>query len=43
MPLKKGKSKHTIQANTKKLIQEGYKPRQAYAIAQSEARKSRKK
>lgn len=43
MPLKKGKSKKTIQSNTRKLIDEGYPSRQAFAIANSNARKGKKK
>ena len=43
MPLKKGKSKETIQANIKEEIHAGKKPSQAAAIAYSVARKSRKK
>lgn len=39
MPLKKGSSKKTIEANTEKLIHEGYPSKQAYAIANSEARR----
>jgi len=42
MPLKKGKSKKTIEANVKKLIDEGYPPKQAVAIAYERAGKSRK-
>jgi hypothetical protein len=37
MPLKKGKSRKVINKNTETLIEEGYKPDQAYAIANSEA------
>lgn len=43
MPLKKGRSKKTIEDNTKKLISEGYPAKQAYAIANSEAKRSKKK
>jgi len=43
MPLKKGSSTKTIQANTKELIASGRPPDQAYAIANSEANKSKKK
>lgn len=43
MPLEKGKSKKTIQHNTEKLIREGRSPQQAYAIANREAGKPRKK
>lgn len=38
MPLKKGKSKKTVQANTAELIRSGRKPDQAYAIAKKKAR-----
>lgn len=41
MPLKKGSSKKVIQENTKKLIEEGYKSAQAYAIANNKAGKSK--
>jgi hypothetical protein len=43
MPLKKGKSKKVIQSNTEELIRSGRDPKQAYAIAQSVARKKGKK
>jgi hypothetical protein len=44
MPLKQGKSKKAIQSNIKKLIhQENKPPKQAVAIAYSEARKAKKK
>lgn len=43
MPLKKGSSKKTIQANTEELIHSGREPKQAYAIAQAQARKERRK
>ena len=43
MPLKKGKSKKTIQENTRREIKAGKKPSQAAAIAYSVAGKSRKK
>ena len=43
MPLAKGKSKKTIQANIKKEIASGKKPSQAAAIAYSVAKKSSKK
>lgn len=42
MPLKKGSSKKTIQSNTEKLIKEGKTPKQAYAIAMSQSKKSKK-
>lgn len=37
MPLKKGSSKSVIQANIEELIRSGYDPKQAAAIAYSEA------
>jgi len=40
MPLKKGKSKKTIQANISELVNEGRPVRQAVAIALDTARKS---
>lgn len=43
MPLKKGKSKQAIEANTEELIHTGRDPRQAYAIALRVAGKKRKK
>lgn len=43
MPLKKGSSKKTIQANIKTEIEAGKKPNQAAAIAYSKAGKSTKK
>lgn len=38
MPLKRGKSKATVQWNIRMLIEEGYPPKQAVAIALSSAR-----
>lgn len=43
MPLKKGSSRKVINENTKELIRSGRKPDQAYAIANSEAKKGKKK
>lgn len=43
MPLKKGHSRKTINANTGTLIHEGYEPEQAYAIANTKAKKKKKK
>lgn len=43
MPLIKGNSEDTIHSNIKKLIGEGYKRKQAVAIAYSEAGKSNSK
>lgn len=43
MPLIQGSSKETIHSNIKKLIGEGYKRKQAVAIAYSEAGKSNSK
>ena len=43
MPLLKGKSKKTMKKNVRTLLDEGYKPKQAVAIAYSKAGKSRKK
>lgn len=42
MPLRRGSSQRTINYNTKKLIEEGYPPKQASAIAHNKAGKSRK-
>lgn len=42
MPLKKGKSKKTIQSNIKTEIDHGKDPKQAAAIAYSVAGKSKK-
>jgi hypothetical protein len=43
VPLKKGKSKKTIQSNIRSEIRAGKDPKQAAAIAYSKAGKSRKK
>ena len=43
MPLKKGKSKEDVQKNIEKLIEEGYDPKQAAAIAYDKAGKGKKK
>jgi hypothetical protein len=43
MPLKKGTSNKTRNANTSELIKSGYPPSQAAAIAYSEQRKARRK
>lgn len=43
MPLKKGASKKTISENIAKLVREGRDPRQAAAIAYSEAERSKKR
>ena len=43
MPLKKGSSKKVIQENIRTEIRAGKDPKQAVAIAYSEAKRSRKK
>ena len=43
MPLKKGSSKKVISLNIGELIRSGRKPKQAAAIAYSQARKNKKK
>jgi len=43
MPLKKGKSDKVVSANIEKLMGEGYKQKQAIAIALSEAGRSTQK
>jgi len=42
MPLKKGSGKNAVSSNIRILRGEGYKPKQAVAIAMSKAGKSRK-
>jgi hypothetical protein len=42
MPLAKGESKNVIAKNIKKLISEGYDPKQASAIAYDKAGKGKK-
>ena len=41
MPLMKGKSKDVISKNIKQLIKDGYKQKQAIAIALNEARNNK--
>ncbi len=41
MPLKKGSSRKTVSSNIRKLRHEGYKPKQAVAIALKQSRKSK--
>lgn len=43
MPLKKGKSKKVIKSNIKRLVAEGYPPKQAVAIAMQIAKKKKSK
>src|SRR5690554_3928966 len=41
MPLQQGSSQEVVSANIEQLIQEGYKPKQAQAIALSQAKKAK--
>jgi len=43
MPLKKGKSKKTINSNIEELMHAGYPQKQSIAIAMNKAGKSKKK